>query len=633
MKNYWTKRNTQTIVDNEKKGNILEQKLLNTYKQTIKDINTEIEAFYQRYGTDNKLSLAEVKKKLNKSRLSDFRQDAKSYITWVDRLDDKMFIEPYRTKIKELSARAYISKMNALELNVISKIDQLTNTTNVELKNTLSEGFNRAYNNTVKGFGYNPTNLNQDVVKKILDTKWQNGNFSSRIWDNRTKLINQLNKVIPQEFIKGSGSEKVARVVSERLNVNFSNVKRVIRTEINYVSNKAVMQGYEDSGITEYEFMAILDNRTSETCSELDGKKFNIKDGEAGINLPPLHPYCRSTTIPVGIEEETEINDDLNSITESDTIKARKEVNGIKLDVGMFPDEFNSKTEIKNTQLMCNFINKLEDADPDVLQLYSKIRQMESITSKGATFKISHASSNSVSYRLFRGSLSDVKLTIPKLSGENLTGQINTTLHENMHLIDLHLRDKSTGIWFSNTAKVLNNSIDGIAKDIKMNLKHNRRYGIPDDMQKLFKEYHDECDKIRSTARKVLTDAHNVILSKYTNKEITHTDYKKERKKLSKVCKDRIDYEQRNALGGGICDLEDIYDALSYGYYWDKGIVKYGHGSGYYSKQESRAKEIIANYGALSITRPDLIEHLKKDKPNLVGALEETIQAMLKEVE
>ena len=42
--------------------------------------------------------------------------------------------------------------------------------------------------------------------------------------------------------------------------------------------------------------------------------------------------------------------------------------------------------------------------------------------------------------------------------------------------------------------------------------------------------------------------------------------------------------------------------------------------------------EIVANYASLSVTRPDLIELLKKDKPELVKALDEMLEEMAKKV-
>ena len=61
-------------------------------------------------------------------------------------------------------------------------------------------------------------------------------------------------------------------------------------------------------------------------------------------------------------------------------------------------------------------------------------------------------------------------------------------------------------------------------------------------------------------------------------------------------------------------------------------MVHYGHGRGYYAETRKRTSEIIANYGALSITRPDLIELLREDKPELVSALEKLVKDMIKAV-
>lgn len=91
-----------------------------------------------------------------------------------------------------------------------------------------------------------------------------------------------------------------------------------------------------------------------------------------------------------------------------------------------------------------------------------------------------------------------------------------------------------------------------------------------------------------------------------------------------------IDYQCRNAMGGGISSLEDIYDAFSAGTAREAGLVRYGHGATYYRDIANRCEETLANYGALSVVRPDLVELLRQEEPELVEALEEVIQEMLK---
>jgi SPP1 gp7 family putative phage head morphogenesis protein len=74
---------------------------------------------------------------------------------------------------------------------------------------------------------------------------------------------------------------------------------RLIRTESAYVSGQAVGAVYDECGVEEYEFIATLDNRTSQKCAGLDGQIFKKADAEVGVNWPPLHPMCRSSTVSV----------------------------------------------------------------------------------------------------------------------------------------------------------------------------------------------------------------------------------------------------------------------------------------------------------------------------------------------
>jgi SPP1 gp7 family putative phage head morphogenesis protein len=51
----------------------------------------------------------------------------------------------------------------------------------------------------------------------------------------------------------------------------------------------------EANDITEYEWVSVLDSRTSAQCRSLDGRRFTVGKGP----LPPIHPNCRSSVVPV----------------------------------------------------------------------------------------------------------------------------------------------------------------------------------------------------------------------------------------------------------------------------------------------------------------------------------------------
>lgn len=67
-----------------------------------------------------------------------------------------------------------------------------------------------------------------------------------------------------------------------------------IDNEITYLVNQERVQIFKYYGITKVIFKALIDERTTEKCREMNGKIFNINDLVLGENLPPLHYNCRS---------------------------------------------------------------------------------------------------------------------------------------------------------------------------------------------------------------------------------------------------------------------------------------------------------------------------------------------------
>ena len=73
----------------------------------------------------------------------------------------------------------------------------------------------------------------------------------------------------------------------------------MVLIESAYIHNQSKLTAFKDLNIKKYRFVATLDERTSEVCQAKDGKEFDIDKGEPGESLPPLHPRCRSTIVPV----------------------------------------------------------------------------------------------------------------------------------------------------------------------------------------------------------------------------------------------------------------------------------------------------------------------------------------------
>jgi hypothetical protein len=353
----------------------------------------------------------------------------------------------------------------------------------------------------------------------------------------------------------------------------------------------------------------------------LDGGERVIKESKLNIRTMQMEEIDvteRFLKVQVIVDDVADVADDVVS----GIIKAEK------MDISNLPSAFSVRSEKKNTEKFVDFVNSREGANADTIKLYNSMGKLESVESNGIPFKITHGKNHAVQTTMrYNGDLVEVKMNIPKLSGDDLAGQINTTLHEEMHLMDLYCRTdpKKAGGWFSSNRKPL------------VDVFKNTSAEMSDDVSKLFKEFGEEFTKTKDSVYAAYKQKRADLRESYfPNGQSIWSDldkyrqYEKEAKKLDKWYDEELDYQCRNIMGGGINNLQDIYDALSGGGFRDNGTVKYGHGSKYYVHTESRVHETIANYGALSVTRPDLIETLRKDKPELVAELEATVKEMLK---
>ena len=141
--------------------------------------------------------------------------------------------------------------------------------------------------------------INDRLIEEVIKTNWSGLSFSDRIWEHRRKLSLTLKEELNKGLIRGDSLQDISRIIADKLNNSYSNAMRLVRTESCWVMNEATVNNYKENGIKEYEFMAFLDSKTSKVCRKLDGKKFSIEEYQAGLNLPPLHPNCRSCIVPV----------------------------------------------------------------------------------------------------------------------------------------------------------------------------------------------------------------------------------------------------------------------------------------------------------------------------------------------
>ncbi len=631
------------------------------YREAERTVQADLERWYGRFATNNGISLTEARKMLTTGQMEEFRWTVDQYI----KIGEQANLSPeWLKKLENASARFHVSRLETIQLQIQQQMEllyggQLDGLDGL-LKNVVSNGYTHTAFEIQKGLGlgWDVAALNQRKLETLLSRPWtaDNKTFLDRCWENKAHLVSGVQSTLTQGLLRGDGLQKITDNIKKEFGVSRYKAGRLAHTETTYFNAQASRETYKDLGIEKIKILETPDRHTCDLCGGLDGTVIPLSQFEPGVTVPPFHPNCRGTTCPYYDDMEGEraarnaegevyyipvnmnyqawkaafvdggAKDGLTAAAVDVTIKpkqaeSKREVPELSPD--MFPPEFRAKGEMKNTKAMMDYVNVLEGPDPNVVALYGKMGELDTVGAKGIPFKISHASSHAVQTSYYRatGNLAEVKLTIPKLAGENLTGQVTTMLHEEMHLIDLYCRpDPAKPGMFSSTNKKL------------VSIFQTTKTDIPKVFDDLFDAFDKECARIRNE----LLNTRNTLLQGYTDQYYAHalsySEYKKLRNAAIKDAEAAIDYQCRNAMGGGISSLEDIYDAFSGGTAREAGLVRYGHGSAYYQDVSNRCEETIANYGALSVVRPDLVELLRQKEPELADALDEVIQEMLKKV-
>ena len=297
---YWEKR--ALLIENENYKNTMYhvQKMQEQYETAKENIQKEIDKFYKDFAINNQIQLSEAKRILNNNELKEFKTTLRQYKKMIENdVEGKL-----KDKIINISIKQRITRLQSLQAKIDIILEQLQNNSNIEMNNTFFETLENTYykniyelekdNNIHTDF----TLINQKTADSILTYNWSGVTYSDRIWRNQIELRQKLKDSLNKNFIQGNSIGELAAEISKAIDTDYKNCVRLMRTEVNYINNKASIQAYKEKGIKQYIFVAVLDLRTSKICSEMDGEIINIDDLVVGVNCPPLHPNCRSTVIP-----------------------------------------------------------------------------------------------------------------------------------------------------------------------------------------------------------------------------------------------------------------------------------------------------------------------------------------------
>ena len=299
-KDYWTKRKANLIYEQMDKAEKQADKFDKVYEEAKvyldKEINKIFDKFQRDYGLSERDARHVLKNMKDKKDLANLRRmlEARPNDPNIQRL------------LADLDSPAYAYRMKRLE-RLSADLDLMRSSIYLSEK----KGSDAFYSDLMKdsyykatfelqqqtGLAYSFSDLPETEIKRLQGLKWTGEAYSDRIWSNTGALASSVKDELLVSLMTGRSVRDTSQAIAERFEVGQNKARRLVRTESAFFHNQMELLSYEDAEITKYKFVAVLDRRTSEICQEHDNKVYDTDKAVPGVNYPPLHPLCRSTTI------------------------------------------------------------------------------------------------------------------------------------------------------------------------------------------------------------------------------------------------------------------------------------------------------------------------------------------------
>ncbi|HGQ4691917.1 TPA: minor capsid protein [Streptococcus pneumoniae] len=311
MKNqeYWAKRKANLIYQQMDKAEKQADQFDKVYQEAKTYLDKEVNKIFDKFQRDYGLSQVEARQVLknmkDKKNLNELRKvlEARPNDPNIQRL------------LADLDSPAYSFRMKRLE-RLSDDLDRMRES----IYHSEKTGSDAFYSDLMKdsyykatfdlqqqtGLAYGFSGLPESEIKHLQSFSWvgDGSTYSTNIWKNTGKLTSSIKDELLISLMTGRDTRETAQAIAERFNVGQNDARRLVRTESAFFHNQMELLNYEEADIEKYIFVAVLDKRTSRICQEHDNQVYDRDKAVPGVNCPPMHPWCRSTT--VGYDEDAD---------------------------------------------------------------------------------------------------------------------------------------------------------------------------------------------------------------------------------------------------------------------------------------------------------------------------------------
>lgn len=287
---YWREREIRQGKRNRSQASLYKRRIESQYRKALYEIQKEIDAFYLKYATSEGLTLADAKKRISATDITEWKN-------LTDIYDGSKESKAY---LKLLNATARINRLEYLKAKIGLKLlnhhdimmhffdDTLTYEAMLELE--------RQAGRFGEFTGANPAQR----VKSIVNSSFHSATWSDRLWGYQGVLKSTLDNILTRGLIIGRNPKhpEFVKSLQKAFDVSKYEAQRLLVTEMARVQMDVQKNSFIRNGYKEYEYICCAGgsgknpNDPCSICRELDGKVFKVSEMMPGENAPPMHPNC-----------------------------------------------------------------------------------------------------------------------------------------------------------------------------------------------------------------------------------------------------------------------------------------------------------------------------------------------------
>lgn len=274
------------------------------YNELLEHLNAEIAKEYAALTRSTGMNLDLAKQTVSNLDIKAYSQLAKKVVREAQEARKngnpkafKGYSAEINRRMKIYNATMRINRLELLKARLATWLLEVNAELDADLRKALSDGYVEQVTKQagLLGTTVSPSAIDQGIQEAIA-YMYANATFSDRIWKNQDVIKASIDKVVSQGSLGGYGLEKMISQLRKLTNSNYSNAKRIVRTEMTRVMDKAQEDVFKKADVKLVFWQ--VEKKPCATCLAIHDTDVGYGKGVYPIDESPkpvedTHPNCR----------------------------------------------------------------------------------------------------------------------------------------------------------------------------------------------------------------------------------------------------------------------------------------------------------------------------------------------------